>query len=80
MVEVVLGQYGLSSLRYLGQGNSKWRGSETCYRYEFDEGQPVKMVDKRDVGGLLAALLPKGGPAFEFVRPAAPVAPVRPEL
>jgi len=51
---IILGQYGLLKVRYLGDMNGKWKGAETCHMYEFTRVEPVRYVDRRDIAAFLA--------------------------
>ena len=46
------GEFGISFVRWLGEGGHDFRGRVTGQLYAFTELHPVKPVDKRDLPGL----------------------------
>lgn len=74
------GVAGMEPIEYIGEnvGRSVWRGEITLTRYMFSGSQRVKLVDKRDVPGLLDEVYDYK-PAFRRYVPPAPkheIAPV----
>jgi hypothetical protein len=55
--KVIVGQYGLAQVRYLGEGRGVIVGAETDHRYLFLPGELYAWVDKRDLAGFLELTL-----------------------
>ena len=51
---VILGQFGMKKVNYLGDSTVKIRGNKTCHWYEFGSDRKVCWVDLRDVPHVLS--------------------------
>jgi len=63
---MILGQFGLFKVRYLGDVNGHWRGPQTNHMYEFTRDEPVRYVDRRDIPPILGLKDGEGHPLFEM--------------
>jgi hypothetical protein len=63
---VVLGEEGMTKVRYLGDGKGRVAGAVTDYWYQLTPESPLAWVDARDVDGLLT-LSYNDSPLFEVV-------------
>ena len=50
---MILGQFGLFKVRYLGDVNGKWKGIVTGHLYEFSRDARERYVDRRDIPPIL---------------------------